>query len=86
MKIAKKIGIITIIYLALNTLNVSAAGSASISASANYVEEGSKVTFYISLKNVAGFYREELRTWFFVSKSAAFFIALYELLKSLFAG
>ena len=53
MKIAKKIGIITIIYLALNTLNVSAAGSASISASANYVEEGSKVTFYISLKNVA---------------------------------
>ena len=53
MKIAKKIGIITIIYLALNTLNVSAAGSASISASANYVEEGSKVTFYINLKNVA---------------------------------
>lgn len=53
MKIAKKIGIITIIYVALNTLNVSAAGSASISASANYVEEGSKVTFYINLKNVA---------------------------------
>lgn len=53
MKIVKKIGIISIIYLALNTLNVSAAGSASISASANYVEEGNRVTFYINLKNVA---------------------------------
>ena len=53
MKIVKKIGIVSIICLICSTLNVSAAGSASISASANYVEEGNRVTFYINLKNVA---------------------------------
>ena len=45
MKIVKKIGIVSIICLICSTLNVSAAGSASISASANYVEEGNRVTF-----------------------------------------
>ena len=49
-----KIGITIIITsLAMNLVNVNAAGSVSVSASANYVEEGNKVTFYINLKNVA---------------------------------
>lgn len=49
-----KIGLTIIITsLALNLVSVSAAGSVSVSASANYVEEGNRVTFYINLKNVA---------------------------------
>ena len=49
-----KIGLtIAITSLAINLVNVNAAGSVSVSASANYVEEGNRVTFYINLKNVA---------------------------------
>ena len=48
-----KIGLTIIITsLALNLVSVSAAGSVSVSASANYVEEGNRVTFYINLKRL----------------------------------
>ena len=49
-----KIGLTALIAsLTINVINVNAAGSVSVSASANYVEEGNRITFYINLKNVA---------------------------------
>ena len=52
-----KIGLTIIITsLALNLAPVNAAGSVSVSASANYVEEGNRVTFYINLKIFYNFF------------------------------
>lgn len=52
MKFIKRTGILLLFVFLFWTTKVSAA-SMSVSASANYIESGSRVTFYITLNNVA---------------------------------
>ena len=52
MKIIKRVGII-LFFSFLFSLTEASAASMSVSASANYIESGNRVTFYITLNNVA---------------------------------